>query len=145
MIAGFRRLDSACSSRSRMPPSQLRRKFSAALKTVRVLTGSSRPSGERSRAWRLAPLLRMSWQVEQALRPSPERRGSWKSRAPRATLAGSAGGASGRGVMGSRPVGDGGPAQLRGSEPPTRSRASRHGPAQARDQRMRFIRARRAG
>ena len=90
-----------CSSRVRKFPSQLRRKLSAALKTVGILNVITEPSRAVRSLLLSAPLLCMSWQDEQVSVPSCDRRGSAKSRSPRASFRGSAGGGRGTGVIGS--------------------------------------------
>ena len=60
-----KRLFGVASSSERKLPSQFRRKFRPALKTVGVLSASGRPSGVTSWALALAPFVRISWHDEQ--------------------------------------------------------------------------------
>src|SRR5579863_3803644 len=101
MIWGFCSEAAACASAVRNSPSQPIRKLSVELKTVGVLSERGDPSGAASRAFLLAPLVPMSWQLVH-LRVLPrDSRGSPKRRSPRATLSGFAPRGSGTGVIGS--------------------------------------------
>src|SRR5262249_59202247 len=96
ICAGFSSDDAACAAGDRKLPSQFNRKFRTALKTVRVSNGRDTvPSLGR------APLVRMSWQDEQASVPLSDRRGSENRRSPSASLFGSATGGWGTAEIGS--------------------------------------------
>src|SRR6202035_5191481 len=106
MIAGFRNPPSASRSRARTLPSQVKRKFNAALNTVGALNGSSDPSAPRSRAFALAPFVLVSWHEPQLSVLSCDRRGSWNSWSPSATRRGLSPAGTGIGVIGSAPNDD---------------------------------------
>src|SRR5258705_10849696 len=106
MIAGFRNPPSASRSRVRTLPSQVKRKFNAALNTVGVLNGSSDPLAPRSRAFAPAPFVLVSWHEPQLSVLSCDRRGSRNSCSPSATRRGSSPAGAGIGVIGSAPDDD---------------------------------------
>ena len=87
-------------------PSQVKRKFNAALNTVGVLNGSSDPLTPRSRAFALAPFVLVSWHEPQLSVLSCDRRGSRNSCSPSATRRGSSLAGAGIGVIGSAPDDD---------------------------------------
>jgi hypothetical protein len=107
MIAGFRNPPSASRSRVRTLPSQVKRKFNAALNTVGVLNGSSDPLAPRSRAFALAPFVPVSWHEPQLSVLSSDKRGSRNNCSPSATRRGSSRAGAGIGVIGSAPGNDG--------------------------------------
>ena len=85
----------------RIFPSQPRRKLSAELNTVGVLSGRVVPSRPSSWLTLVAPLEPRSWHDEQLRELSRDRRGSPNSRSPSLTCMGSIGGSEGMGVIGS--------------------------------------------
>src|SRR6266702_7576312 len=88
-------------STERYLPSQPKRKLSAELKTVSVLSDSSAPSRPTSCRFVLAPFVPRSWHDEQLLELSTDKRASLNRRSPSLTFRGSIAGGAGMGVMGS--------------------------------------------
>src|SRR5271154_2054581 len=95
-------------SRSRVwiLPSQVKRKFNAALNTDGVLKRSSDPLASRSRAFALAPFVLVSWHEAQLSVLSCDRRWSWNSSSPNATRRGSSPAGTGIGVIDTAPDDD---------------------------------------
>src|ERR1700675_4167051 len=102
----FRNPPSASRSRVRTLPSQVKRKFNAALNTVGVLNGSGDPLASRSRAFALAPFVLVSWHEPQLTVLSCDRRESWNSWSPSATRRGLSPAGTGIGVIHSAPDDD---------------------------------------
>src|SRR5690242_12960871 len=97
MLAGFSIDASACAVSVRKLPSQSSRKLSGALNTLSVSSGGlplpdESPAGPFRVERPPAPLVRRSWQVEQAKSPLADRRTSLNRRSPSARLRGSTGG-----------------------------------------------------
>src|SRR5690348_13976898 len=100
MLLGFSIDASACAVSVRKPPSQSSRKLSEALNALSVSSGGlplpgEAPAGPFLAARPPAPLVRRSWQDEQAKSPFADSRTSLNRRSPSARLRGSTAGGGG--------------------------------------------------
>src|SRR5882762_205907 len=101
MISGFSNAALTSDSTVRSFPSQPKRKLSAALNTVSVLSGRLDPSRPTSWLFVLAPFVPRSWQDVQLRELPRDSRGSPNRRSPSFIFLGSVSGGAGMGVIGS--------------------------------------------